>query len=73
MHVTEHVWRTEEGRYVPAGHPEAAYLAYAPGQEVLDREAQRIGLADYLKSRSAPQDKSIARPMDKGVSAPGKK
>lgn len=73
MFVTEHVWRTNDGRYVPTGHPEAAFLAYAPGQEVADREAQRIGLVDYLKSRSLPQDKAIARPMDKGVTTPGRK
>lgn len=73
MLVTEHVWRTTDGRYVPAGHPDAAFLAHAPGVEIPDREAQRIGLSDYLKSRSKPaQDKSMGRPFDKGRTAPGK-
>lgn len=73
MHVTEHVWRTTDGRYVPAGHPDAAFLAHAPGTEVADREAERIGLADFLKSRQKPQDKAVARPLDKGRQAPGGK
>jgi hypothetical protein len=73
MLVTEHVWRTEDGRLVAAGHPDAAYLAYAPGMDVADREAQRVGLSDFLKSRAKPQDKSLSRPMDKGVGTPGRK
>jgi hypothetical protein len=32
--TTQHVWRTEDGRYVPNGHPDAAILAYATGDEV---------------------------------------
>ena len=34
--ATEHVWRTETGRHVPAGHPDAAFLAAAPGDEIPD-------------------------------------
>lgn len=73
MLVTEHVWRTQDGRYVPPGHADAAFLAHATGDEVADREADRIGLADYLKSRATPENKMVARPSDKGRTAPGGK
>lgn len=73
MIVNEQVWRTNDGRLVEPGHPDAAFLAFARGQDVPDREAQRLGLSDYLKSRGKPQDKAIARPQDKGAPAPGRK
>ncbi len=65
MIVTQHVWRTNKGRFVPPGHPEAAFLAYAPGSEVADSEAQRLGLTDYLKARTASMDKSRTLSHDK--------
>ena len=73
MLVSEHVWRTTDGRYVPAGDPDAAYLAHAKGDDVADSEAQRLGLAAFLKSRGAPLNKAVARPLDKGADAPGRK
>lgn len=66
MFVSEHVWRTSDGRFVAPGDPAAAFLAYAPGTEIPDREAERVGLADYLKSRQRPLDKSAPKPADKG-------
>lgn len=73
MIVQGQVWRTNDGRLVPSGDPDAAFLAFAAGQEVADREADRLGLSDYLKSRDKPQDKAITRPQDKGTTLPGKK
>lgn len=73
MIVQEQVWRTDSGRLVEPGHPEAAFLAFAAGQDVSDREAERLGLSDYLKSRQAPQGKMVEPSLNKGVQAPGKK
>lgn len=73
MIVREHVWRSSAGNYVPAGDPDAEFLAFAPGQEVADREADRVGLTAYLKSRAKPQDKAVTRPQDKGAPVPGRK
>lgn len=73
MLVTEHVWRTPDGRFVPAGDPAAAFLAYAPGMDIPDREAERVGLAAFLKSRVRPLDKSASRPADKGRLSPERK
>lgn len=71
MIVTEHVWRTANGKFVPPGHVDAAYLAYAPGSEIPDADAQRIGLTDYLlKARAKPEDKARTAPMNKGVVPP---
>jgi hypothetical protein len=73
MMVTEHVWRTGDGRLVPAGDPDAAFLAYAPGTEISDREAERVGLAAFLKSRGKPLDKSAPKPADKARAFPERK
>jgi hypothetical protein len=32
----QHWWRTTDGRLVPTGHPDSAFLAYAPGDEMPD-------------------------------------
>jgi hypothetical protein len=71
--VRDRVWRSTDGRFVEEGNPDAAFLAFAAGQEVADPEAERLGLTGYLKSLGKPQDKAAARPHDKGVHAPGRK
>lgn len=60
--VERHVWRTADGRLVEHGHPDAAVLAYAAGQDVPDAEAERSG----LKAMRKPLDKARARAADKG-------
>jgi hypothetical protein len=81
MHVPHHVWRTADGRYVPTGHPDAAVLAHAAGDDVADSLAHEIGLAAYLgegaaasgKSAGKPQDKAAPRPADKSRTLPAGK
>jgi hypothetical protein len=65
--VTRRVYRTTEGRLVEEGDLEAAFLAYAVGDEVSDQEARRVGLAAFLgaKAKAKPADKAIHRADDK--------
>jgi len=46
--VPEHVYRTSDGTLVKAGHPGAAFLAFAKGDEVGDLEASKNGLEELL-------------------------
>jgi len=69
--VPEHVYRTSDGTLVKAGHPGAAFLAFAKGDEVGDLEASKNGLEELLteppapKAAPKPADKSAARTADK--------
>jgi hypothetical protein len=48
IHVQRRVWRTNAGALVEDGHPDAAFLAYAPGALVPDLVAARDGLTAAL-------------------------
>jgi hypothetical protein len=65
--VPQHIWRTKDGTLVPHGDPDAAFLAYAAGDELSDREAKARGLLTVYpeKSRRKPADKAMAKPADK--------
>lgn len=65
--VPRHIWRTHDGALVPHGHPEAAVLAYAEGDELTDHDAQARGLLDVYpdKAVSKPADKAVRKPADK--------
>jgi hypothetical protein len=66
--VTAHVWRTQDGRLVGPGDPDAAFLAYAPGTEIPDAEARRTGLDVFTaKAQAKPADKSAPRAADKSA------
>jgi hypothetical protein len=60
--VPEHVWRTKDGRLVLTGDPDAAFLAYARGDEMSEGEAHRLGVIDAVAGRQARvvQDKPAA-------------
>lgn len=45
--VTRRVYRTNDGRLVEEGDLQAAFLAYAVGDEVSDSEARRVGLTAF--------------------------
>ncbi len=51
--VPAHVWRTTDGRLVKSGHPDAAVLAYAAGDEMSEDEAKRRGIVDALAGGEA--------------------
>lgn len=69
--VPERLYRTESGRLVRHGDPEAAFLAFPVGHELSDEEAERLGVTAFyetLKARSVPIDnKMAARPADKSA------
>jgi hypothetical protein len=68
--VTRRVYRTTDGRLVGHGDPDAAFLAYAVGDELSDSEARRRGLTAFFggKAKTKPADKMGARPDDKAPS-----
>lgn len=51
--VPEHVWRTEDGRLVLTGDPDAAFLAYARGDELSEEEAHRRGIIAAVDGKPA--------------------
>lgn len=63
--VEKHVWRTVSGQMVGTGHPDAAVLVYAAGDQIPDDEAERVG----LKAKPAHADKAAPKPQDKAVAA----
>jgi hypothetical protein len=67
------IWRTADGRHVTDGHPDAAFLAYADGDQVpedvlaeVEDKPKRRGRPPGSKSRPKPDDKQAAKPDDKG-------
>lgn len=58
----QRIYRTADGRHVPEGHADAAFLAYSQYDEVPDE------VADELKHGRKPADKQAAKPADKQVS-----
>lgn len=58
----QRIYRTLDGKHVPEGHEDAAFLAYtendSPPKDVLDEVAKP-------KSRRKPADKSRSRQADK--------
>ncbi len=60
--ATQRVWRTADGRYVYDGHPDAAVLVAAEGDELPH---------DFRPPRSADaDDAAAAKPVDETEPAP---
>lgn len=62
MKIEQHVWRTEDGRLVPHGDPDAAFLEFPAGTEMGDDRARELGLLKQVrpvanKARSKSDDK----------------
>lgn len=66
--VTERLARTVDGRIVPYEHPEAAFLAYRPGDSMPLAEAQAAGLHG-AKEVAAGEDKMVATPAEDKTAA----
>ena len=47
--VSERLWRTEDGRLVGDGHPDAAFLFCSPGREVSKAEFESFTLDKSVK------------------------
>jgi hypothetical protein len=54
--VPEHIWRTKDGRLVLTGDPDAAFLAYARGDEMSEDEAKRRGILDAVADKKTARD-----------------
>lgn len=63
MQTVHHIWRTSDGRHVLDGHPDAAILAYAAGDQIPDHVADEVG----VKMAARPEDKAKPKPEDKAV------
>lgn len=59
MKVTRRVYRTLDNRLVEHGDPDAAFLAYAVGDEIADSEARRVGLTAFFGGKAV---KAAPRP-----------
>lgn len=70
--VRDRLARTPDGRLVPYEHPEAAFLAYSPGQVIPLAEAQEAGLLEDQPAKRAErvEDKELEMVEDKGVRIP---
>lgn len=69
----ERIWRTDDGRHVPDGHPDAAVLAYTPGDDVpkaVTDELEELRAAGQPAKRAAPKQEEEHAPAKK---APAKK
>lgn len=68
--VPKHIWRTADGRLVPDGDLEAAFLAYPKGDELSDHDAEAQGVLGVYPE---PSTKAVAEHGDKMVTAHGDK
>lgn len=78
--VQVHVWKTNDGRMVLAEDPDAAILAYAPGDEVQAKDSEAVSA--LLKQDMSDKDdegepqpdvKQADKPADKAVKRGGDK
>lgn len=53
----QRLWRTADGELVPDGHPDAAFLAYGPGDQVPDADAKGLKL-------NAPTENKLVEPQE---------
>ena len=72
--VPKHIWRTNDGRLVPHGDIEAAFLAYPAGEELTDHDAKEKGvLGVYPGEVTDVSTKSVTEHGDKSVTDHGDK
>lgn len=62
--AAQRIYRTVDGRHVPEGHADAAFLAYTQYDEVPGE------VTDELKHGRKPADKQAAKPADKAIERP---
>lgn len=62
------IWRTNDGRHVPDGDPDAAFLAYTDGDDVPAGVLEEVAGKSAAKARRKPADKAVKAPEgDKGA------
>lgn len=64
MIITRRVYRTNDGRFVGEGDPDAAFLAYSAGTEISDRLAERYGLTGWGQSGQVVRTPSVVIATD---------
>jgi len=67
IHIGEAVYLTRDGRVVPHGHAEAAFLLIGPGGQMPMEQAAQYGLVEE-KAKPEPENKS----RKQGLSNKGK-
>lgn len=70
MRTETRLWRTEDGRLVADGDPDAATLAYAAGDDIATGDEAKIssatqGDAAEAKARRPVANKAAGKPADK--------
>lgn len=65
--VPEHIWRTKDNRLVLTGDLDAAFLAYARGDEMSEEVARERGILDVVAGKSAVREVK-AKPASSKVS-----
>lgn len=60
-------WRTVDGRAVPDGDPEAAFLVGSAGKQIPMADAVALGLAPGATAPAAAEDKAEPLAEDKAV------
>jgi hypothetical protein len=61
------IWRTQDGSHVPDGHPDAAFLAYAEGDDVPRDVLAEVEGKPAAKRGRKPADKQSPRGEDKAA------
>lgn len=67
MRAESRIWRTVEGNHVLDGDPEAAFLAYTPGDDVPDE------VISELTGDTKPTRKATVKPVNKAMPKPDDK
>lgn len=68
MIAEQRLWRTDDDRLVLDGHPDAAVLAYTPGDEISPADQDRVPGA-----QTPPEPKAAPKPADKSRRPAGNK
>ena len=61
------IWRTEDGRHVPDGHPDAAFLAYGDADEPPADVLAEVERKPAGKRGRKPADKNASKVADKAA------
>lgn len=61
------IFRTTDGRHVPDGHPDAAFLAYGDADQPPAEVLAELDDKPTRKARPRPADKEAKPASDKGI------
>lgn len=61
------LWRTEDGRLVEDGHPDAVLLAYGPDDELSDEDQGGKSAKTKEPAPEKVEDATTAKPTGRGI------